>query len=72
MGKTHVCYPEKAPNAWNRQGTHKTGNTQVQHKRPLIGTTHRPSTSHHRKGPMCTKNFFGLGMQLPLLCMAIL
>ena len=44
------CYTEKAPSAWRRQGTQKTENTYNQHKRPPIGTTHRPSTRHHRKG----------------------
>ena len=39
-----MSYTEKALNAWHRQGTQKTGNTYNQHKRPLIGTTHRPST----------------------------
>ena len=27
-----------------------TGNTYNQHKRPPVGTTHRPSIRHHRKG----------------------
>ena len=36
--------------AWHRQGTHKTGSTYNQPKRPSTGTTHRPSTRHYRKG----------------------
>ena len=47
---TVVCYTEKAPNAWHRRGTQKTGNTYNQPKRPSTGTTHRPSTRHYRKG----------------------
>ena len=28
------CYTEKAPNAWHRQGTQKTGNTYIQPNQP--------------------------------------
>ena len=38
-----ISTPTKAPNTWHRQGTQITGNTYNQHKRPPIGTTHRPS-----------------------------
>ena len=45
-----MCYIEKVPNAWHRQGRQKTGNTYNQFKRPSTGTTDRPSTRHDRKG----------------------
>ena len=45
-----MCCTEKAPNAWHRRGTQKTGNTYSQPKRPSTDTTHRPSTEHYRKG----------------------
>ena len=45
----HVCYTGKAPNAWHRRGTQKTGNTYNQPNRPSTDT-HRPSTKHYRKG----------------------
>ena len=40
----------ESPNVWHRQGTQKTGSTYNQHRRSSMGTTHRPSTRHHRKG----------------------
>ena len=45
-----MCYTEKAPNAWHRRGTQKTGNTYNQPKRLSTDITHRPSTWHYRKG----------------------
>ena len=50
----HVCYTGKAPNAWHRRGTQKTGNTYNQPKRPSTDT-HRPSTKHYRKGSQGVK-----------------
>ena len=44
------CYTEKAPNAWHRRGTQKTGNTYNQPKRLSTSTPHRRSTGHYRKG----------------------
>ena len=46
----HMCYTEKAPNAWHRRGTQKTGNTYNQPNRASTDTPHRPSTKHYRKG----------------------
>ena len=47
-----MCHTEKAPNAWHRQGTSKTGNTYNQPKQPSTGTTHRPSTrAIQERGP---------------------
>ena len=45
-----LCYTEEASITWHHQGTQKTGNTYCQHKRPPVGTTHRPSIRHHREG----------------------
>ena len=49
-GNEYMCYTEKAPNAWHRQGTKKTGSTYNQSIQASTGTTHRPRTSHYRKG----------------------
>ena len=46
----YMCYTEKAPNAWHRRGTQRTGNTYNQPKRPSTDTTHRPSTWQYPKG----------------------
>ena len=43
-----MCYTEKAPNAWQRQGTQKTRNTYNQPNRPNR-KTYRPSTKRYRK-----------------------
>ena len=51
-----ACDTEKATNAWHRHGTQKTQNTNNQHKRPPIGTDHRPTTRHHRKGSQRVKS----------------
>ena len=45
-----VSYTEKAPNAWHRRGTQKTGNAYNQPQCPATGTTHRQSTRHYLKG----------------------
>ena len=50
VNKNDRCYTEKAPNAWHRRGTQKTGNTYKQPDRPSTDTPHRPSTKHYRKG----------------------
>ena len=38
-----ACYKEKAPNAWHRRGTQKTGNTYSQPNRP---NRHTSQTKH--------------------------
>ena len=47
---TILCYTKKAPNAWHRRGTSKTGNTYHRPQQLSTGTTHRPSTRHVLKG----------------------
>ena len=48
-GHLPMCYTEKAPNAWHRQGTQKTGNSYNQPNRP---NRHPSQTKHQalRKG----------------------
>ena len=45
-GRPCPCYTEKAPNAWHRRGTQKTGNTYNQPNQP---NRHTSQTKHYRK-----------------------
>ena len=57
--RLRMCYTEKAPKAWHRRGTQKTGNTYNQPNRP---DRHTSQTKHQARLRMYAANTYAFRM----------